>query len=245
MSCMECCDSARSMHAARLAINGNSHMCSERTAIDYSEAVLRAVCAIGSNTWCLLPIGTDTISHCSTGFRRLWNLSCSEELPIPISSPHLEDAFRHHGYSASWMRSFTQIENGGLPDSPAAPDFSEHGVVVKFNNVTDATAQPSGRIIIFEHATSHPVPTELRRRTQAVKEQLAKLTEPETQILDLVYAGFTNKAIGIRSQISEKTVEKHRSNIMQKLGIRNAVTLVCRVTEAKLFSDLVDNRLND
>jgi len=139
------------------------------------------------------------------------------------------------------MRLFTQLKNGLLLERPELPDFNELGVVVNFTTVTDADMQPIGRMLIFEQGDFTPLPAELRRRTQAVQEQLARLTERETQILDLVYAGFTNKAIGIRSQISEKTVEKHRSNIMQKLGIRNAVTLVRRVTEAKLFSDLVDN----
>lgn len=53
-----------------------------------------------------------------------------------------------------------------------------------------------------------------------------ELTPRETEVLGLVVGGFTSKLAARRLGISHRTVEVHRSNIMLKLGARNAVDLV-------------------
>lgn len=52
---------------------------------------------------------------------------------------------------------------------------------------------------------------------------LIDLTARELQILQLVLAGYTNKAIAAEISISEKTVEYHLDNIYTKIGIRSRV----------------------
>ena len=49
---------------------------------------------------------------------------------------------------------------------------------------------------------------------------LSDLTPRELEILRLVPAGRTNKAIATEIFISEKTVEFHLDNIYSKLGVR-------------------------
>lgn len=49
---------------------------------------------------------------------------------------------------------------------------------------------------------------------------LSNLTPRELEILQLVIAGYTNKAIAIEIFISEKTVEFHLDNIYSKIGVR-------------------------
>ena len=49
---------------------------------------------------------------------------------------------------------------------------------------------------------------------------LADLTPRELEILQLVLAGYTNKAIAAQICISEKTVEFHLDHIYSKLGVR-------------------------
>jgi DNA-binding NarL/FixJ family response regulator len=49
---------------------------------------------------------------------------------------------------------------------------------------------------------------------------LADLTARELEILQLVIAGKTNKAIANEMYISEKTVEFHLGNIYEKIGAR-------------------------
>jgi DNA-binding NarL/FixJ family response regulator len=49
---------------------------------------------------------------------------------------------------------------------------------------------------------------------------LSDLTPRELEILQLVLAGFTNKAIAAEIYISEKTVEFHLDHIYTKIGVR-------------------------
>ncbi|MFS8639850.1 MAG: response regulator transcription factor [Symbiobacteriaceae bacterium] len=51
------------------------------------------------------------------------------------------------------------------------------------------------------------------------------LTERETEILTLIAQGLTNQEIADRLFISIKTVQAHRSNIMEKLDLHDAVEL--------------------
>jgi DNA-binding NarL/FixJ family response regulator len=50
---------------------------------------------------------------------------------------------------------------------------------------------------------------------------LSDLTQRELNILQLVLAGYTNKAIASEMFISEKTVEFHLDNIYTKIGVRS------------------------
>jgi len=49
---------------------------------------------------------------------------------------------------------------------------------------------------------------------------LSDLTPREVEVLQLVIAGKTNKAIANEIDISEKTVEFHLDNIYSKIGAR-------------------------
>ena len=55
---------------------------------------------------------------------------------------------------------------------------------------------------------------------------IANLTEREAEVMQLVVAGNTNKAIATRLEISEKTVEVHRSRVMDKTVARSLSDLV-------------------
>jgi DNA-binding NarL/FixJ family response regulator len=48
------------------------------------------------------------------------------------------------------------------------------------------------------------------------------LTPRERQVLKLIAEGYSNKKIADYLTVSHKTVEKHRSNLMQKLDLHNA-----------------------
>jgi DNA-binding NarL/FixJ family response regulator len=52
---------------------------------------------------------------------------------------------------------------------------------------------------------------------------LSDLTSRELEILQLVLAGHTNKAIASEMNISEKTVEFHLDRIYTKIGVRTRV----------------------
>ena len=54
----------------------------------------------------------------------------------------------------------------------------------------------------------------------------SRLTAREREVFELISAGSSNKEGAHRLQISVRTFEAHRAQIMRKLGARNAVDLV-------------------
>ena len=53
----------------------------------------------------------------------------------------------------------------------------------------------------------------------------SRLTTREQQVMKLVLAGTLNKVIADELQISMRTVEVHRANLFEKMGVRTAVEL--------------------
>lgn len=67
----------------------------------------------------------------------------------------------------------------------------------------------------------------------AVVARLAQLTARERDVLDLVMAGKANKVIAITLDLSVKTVEVHRSKVMEKMAVMSVAELACCVNLAK------------
>jgi len=55
---------------------------------------------------------------------------------------------------------------------------------------------------------------------------IAQLTEREIEILKLIAQGMTNKEVGDNLNISHRTVDTHRTNLMKKLDITNVAGLI-------------------
>lgn len=53
-----------------------------------------------------------------------------------------------------------------------------------------------------------------------------QLTTREKQVLELIAAGHTNSSIARLFGLSTRTVEKHRANLMAKLGLKNLSDLI-------------------
>jgi DNA-binding NarL/FixJ family response regulator len=62
------------------------------------------------------------------------------------------------------------------------------------------------------------------------------LTRRELQVLREVVAGYTNKEIAARIQISENTVKAHLTHIFDKLGASNRVELALFAAHHRLLS---------
>lgn len=61
------------------------------------------------------------------------------------------------------------------------------------------------------------------------------LTPRETEVLKLIVQGYTNRQIGEELNISVRTVEGHRANLSEKLGLHNRVELVRYAREHDLI----------
>ncbi len=62
-----------------------------------------------------------------------------------------------------------------------------------------------------------------------------ELTKRETQILKLAISGLTNKDIAAKLDISKRTTEVHRFNLMKKMGVKNVLELSNKAREYKLI----------
>ncbi len=61
-----------------------------------------------------------------------------------------------------------------------------------------------------------------------------KLTQRETEILQLIVDGHTNQQIARRLHISVRTVEFHRANLTEKIGVRDTAGLVKYAIQKRL-----------
>ena len=75
-------------------------------------------------------------------------------------------------------------------------------------------------------------------RVQEDNKKLSDLTRRELEVLTLIASGRTTKEVADELFISVKTVETHKSNILDKLGLRNIAELVKYAIKNKLISDI-------
>jgi two-component system response regulator FixJ len=88
--------------------------------------------------------------------------------------------------------------------------FRDQDLLDRINSALKQDAE--NRAAIEKHA-------DLRRRVDS-------LTPREREVLDLIVEGKANKVIAIDLGLSERTVEIHRANVMEKMGARSVAHLV-------------------
>lgn len=77
-----------------------------------------------------------------------------------------------------------------------------------------------------------------RRRMIEARDRISTLSSREREVLDWSAEGSSNKTIARELDISPRTVEIHRANMMTKLGARHAAEAVRLKLEAKLETRL-------
>jgi DNA-binding NarL/FixJ family response regulator len=92
-----------------------------------------------------------------------------------------------------------------------------------------------GEPFLYPGAVTALVNDHLRRAREG-KLPLNPLTPRETEVIKLVAESYTNRQIAEALVISEKTVDRHRANILEKLGMRDRVEL----TRYAIRNGLVD-----
>jgi len=96
----------------------------------------------------------------------------------------------------------------------------------------------SGRFYLSPSAQSIMVGDYLQRvRTGEERDSYSALTEREREILKLVAEGYTNNQIAERLTISPKTVDTHRTHIMDKLNLHSRAELVKYAIRRGLLED--------
>jgi two-component system response regulator DevR len=72
-----------------------------------------------------------------------------------------------------------------------------------------------------------------RMRAPKPADPLAGLTEQERRILELIGEGLTNREIGQRMFLAEKTVKNYVSNLLSKLGLQRRTQVAVLATEVR------------
>jgi len=82
---------------------------------------------------------------------------------------------------------------------------------------------------------SPPVQNEITAMARGRGRRSEPITEREREVLRLVAEGLSTKEIASRLEISTRTVESHRANLMRKLGLRS----IARLTQYALREGLL------
>jgi two-component system response regulator DevR len=99
---------------------------------------------------------------------------------------------------------------------------------IKGTDLVDAVRRVAAGQSLLDPAVTTRVLERLRRGPET-DERLARLTEQERRILDLIAEGLTNRQIAERVHLAEKTVKNYVSNLLAKLGME-------RRTQAAVFA---------
>jgi len=62
------------------------------------------------------------------------------------------------------------------------------------------------------------------------------LSEREKEVLQLLAEGKTNKDVAGLLGLSPQTVESHRANLMQKLGLRSTAAIILYAVRKRIIS---------
>ncbi len=63
-------------------------------------------------------------------------------------------------------------------------------------------------------------------QVDAIKDRIFSLTPREREVLDLVVRGRPNKTMAQEMGLSQRTIELHRSRVMEKMGANSVAQLV-------------------
>jgi two-component system response regulator DevR len=97
---------------------------------------------------------------------------------------------------------------------------------VKGTDLVDAVRRVGRGESLLDPAVTTRVLDRIRHRQE---DELAGLTEQERKILELIAEGLTNRQIGERLYLAEKTVKNYVSNLLSKMGMK-------RRTEAAAYA---------
>lgn len=105
---------------------------------------------------------------------------------------------------------------------------------VKGNDLIDGIRRVARGESLLDPALTTRVLERLRAKPEP--DELAGLTEQERRILDLIAEGLTNRQIGERMFLAEKTVKNYVSNVLAKLGMSRrseAAAFAARLSERR------------
>ena len=110
---------------------------------------------------------------------------------------------------------------------------------IKGPDIVDAVRRVADGQSLLDPAVTKRVLERLRQGPEE-DERLARLTDQERRILELIAEGLTNRQIADRIHLAEKTVKNYVSNLLAKLGMERrtqAAVYAARLSEQRQRSD--------
>ena len=126
--------------------------------------------------------------------------------------------FSSHSENKNIARAIEIGVKGILPKNTMREELAD--AVYQVHQGKDFMSKYISPVALFEYIK------ESKDKNNAVSELKMKLTSREIELLQLIVGGQTNKEIADQLFISQRTVEKHKSNILSKLEMKSIVDLV-------------------
>jgi len=202
---------------------------------------LQLLCRFDPAAWCFVPIDERQITCCSSAFLELWawppDRIPTAESGISLSDGELPVALTKLGLPSDF---FLRLLEAGQNPQGAPQTMVRHDgkrLTVHSSPTFTGDGLPCGRLIWFQVASGPEISSPVLNSMEHARECLARLSAREREVVHLHYDGKTNKAIALITGISEKTVEKHRARIMEKVNVNSSAELIRLVCYANLVSD--------
>lgn len=205
------------------------------------SSILTALVQTDPSAWCFLPADDRDDVWCSLAFLTLWNVKAHSRQTTGVfaeSRRTISQALKMQGIDAEDFFIFAM--SGGHDHRP--PTFLLRRDLPKVRVLISAVKDGThviGQLVRFQEYVDTTALQILMQEVSTAQKQLEVLSPREREVLHMVYEGRTNKSISIATQISEKTVEKHRARAMQKLGIACTAQLFRLVSKAWMLSDIL------
>jgi len=175
-----------------------------------------------SLTWLLESRGLACLSYPSAeDFLALWNLSLTGCIVLDIrmdgmSGPELFDLLGERGCK---LPVIFLTGHGDVPMAVSALKKGAFDFVEKPCNDNELVNRVIEALKLDENQRA------VASGADSVNALTSRLTTREHQVMERVLAGKLNKVIADELQISMRTVEVHRANLFEKMGVRTAVEL--------------------
>jgi DNA-binding NarL/FixJ family response regulator len=92
-----------------------------------------------------------------------------------------------------------------------------------------------GEVYFGENISQAVIQSYVRQIQENISDMDKPLSDRELEIVKLLCEGITTKQIGEELCISSRTVESHKNNILEKLGLQNTIELVKYAIKNKII----------
>ena len=126
--------------------------------------------------------------------------------------------FSSHSETENLARAIELGVKGILPKNTIREELVE--AIYQVNQGKDFISKYISPVALFDYIKEN------KDKKDTLSNLKNKLTDRELELLQLIVSGSTNKEIADKLFISQRTVEKHKSNIISKLEMKSVVDLV-------------------